>query len=124
MTKYINNHKLNLGSNPHAIKKNLSDVLNYIYCYCPLDYDKMNIMYHSVYAENNYDFAEDNENIYEKIKIKFKNNINKDKKYFYKWVETTEINKEVNPHIDESFVFKFSDHLRTRCFKNKELVKE
>ena len=71
--KYIRNNKLFLGTKFLTIKNNLDDIIQYIYSYYHLDYDKMGEIYEHIELENNYDQA-----------IDFKNNLIEDNKYIYK----------------------------------------
>ena len=71
--KYIRNNKLFLGTKFLTIKNNLDDIIQYIYLYYYLNYDKMEKIYEHIELENNYGHAMD-----------FKNNSIEDNKYIYK----------------------------------------
>lgn len=91
--KYIKNDKLYLGSKEATIKENLTDILQYIYDACPLNYNKMKKLYEHIEVDNNYDC--------DFLGLKFENNLTEDDKYVYELIDEMNIENYDNVELIE-----------------------
>lgn len=104
--KCIKKNRLSLGSNEKDIECNLSEVLQYIYDHCPLDYDVTDKLYKYVEVDNDYEFDIDD--------------------YF----DTSEyLTFENNPMLDNDYAYKLlrnydENSIYGRKYENSELIKE
>jgi hypothetical protein len=88
MGTYIKNNILNIGESDDEIKKNMKDILRYIYHQYSLNYDKMKALYEHVKVPIDFD-DNDSNGIdycdYYRHKLTFVGHYNKDDTYIYEF---------------------------------------
>lgn len=128
MGNYVNRNSLYLGESRKEIKRNMNDILIYIYYQISLDHDEMKKIYENVKVPVNFDDDDDNRiyKDYYRYSLRFVNHYKRDKKYIYQINAELDIkkykNKKLINEIHHFFIKKSPEELYLNNIKYIELL--